>query len=804
MNQDAYVIKRNGKTQPMVYDKITNRLKKLSYGLDHQHCNVHEIAKKVIGQLPRAISTSDIDKLSAETAAYLCGNHYHNDLLASRIAVSNLQKNTTKSFATTMTLLANSGQIAMSDEFLECVLANSEKLDAQLIHDRDYNITYFGFKTLEKSYLLQIDDKIAERIQHLYMRVAVQIHGSNLPAVLETYELLSRKKFTHATPTLFNSGFKCNQLSSCYLLQVKDDSIDGIYDTLKDTAKISKHSGGIGLALSTLRARGSRVVSTNGKSGGLTLWCQLYCASARAVDQGGGKRKGSNAIYLEPWHLDVFDVIDLKSPHGNADMKARDLDYALWVPDLFMKRVESNGKWTLFCPSQAPGLNLVHSEEFEELYTRYEQDSSITRKKVIDAQELWHVICNSLIETGEPYILFKDSCNRKSNQKNLGTIQCSNLCTEIIQYTAPDEIAVCNLASISLKEFVRPGGYDFKGLQAVIRIMVRNLNQVIDKSYYPVPEARKSNLRHRPIGLGVQGLADVFALLELPFDCAEARELNKDIFENIYYAACEASIELAKENGKTYESYPGSPMSQGIFQHDMWDSVKTKLDWDSLRKKLLEHGIYNSLLVAPMPTASTAQILGNNECFEPFTTNYYSRRVLAGDFMVVNQYLVDALIREGLWSLDMKNKILLNRGSIKAIPGIPDHIKEIYRTVWEIKQKSIIDMAADRAPFIDQSQSMNLFMEDPSYSKVSSMLFHSWRKGLKTGVYYLRTRPKANPIQFTVETGHPYDLPKSGQSILSPVTSRHPEPEETKQPDASKPVEATSSDESDPCFNCGS
>lgn len=774
---EPYVIKRNGKKQPVFYDKIRHRIKKLSYGLDPKFCNPTEIAQKVISNLSPGISTSQIDTLSAETAAYLCGSHYHYETLASRIAISNLQKNTQKSFAATIQAIAEYLPTQFNEEFLRLVREHGEKLDARLMHDRDYSFSFFGYKTLEKSYLLAMRGQPVERPQHLYMRVALQIHGDDLPAVFETYDLLSRKVFTHATPTLFNCGLRYPQLASCFLMDISADSIEGIYKTLGDCAKISKFAGGIGIAISKIRGTKSIITSTNGTSNGIVPMLRVFNATARYVDQGGGKRKGSFAIYLEPWHIDVFEFVELKKNTGKEENRARDLNIALWVPDLFMKRVEAGGKWTLFCPYYAPGLDEVYGDDFDELYLKYEADETIPLRREIDAQELWYNICTSLIETGEPYILFKDSCNRKSNHKHLGTIKSSNLCCEIIEFTSPSEIAVCNLASVNLREFVRDNGYDFEGLRSVVSVMVRNLNKVIDKTYYPLPETSVSNLRHRPIGVGVQGLADVFALKLWPFDCEEARELNRDIFENIYYAACETSIELAREHGRTYETYPGSPMSQGIFQHDMWGSVPTKLDWDSLREKLLKYGIYNSLLIAPMPTASTSQILGTNECFEPFTSNYYSRRVLAGDFPVINQYLIEYLVKENIWSSEIKNHILLNRGSIAQVPGIPDHIKAVFRTVWEIKQRSLIEMAADRAPFIDQSQSFNLFLEDPSYSKVSSMLFYSWRKGLKTGVYYLRTRPKANPIQFTVERPNLYELPVSGQSILSPVSPAVREPD---------------------------
>ena len=660
----------------------------------------------------------------------------------------------------------------LSEEVHEIVLNNATKLDAAIVYDRDFEYDYFGFKTLERSYLLKIDGKPAERPQHMLMRVSVGIHKEDIDSAIETYDLMSRRVFTHATPTLFNAGTPRPQMSSCFLLTMKSDSIGGIYDTLSLCAKISKFAGGIGLSVHDIRAKGSYVAGTNGNSNGLVPMLRVFDATARYVDQGGGKRKGSFAIYLEPWHADVEEFLELKKNTGKEEHRARDLFYALWIPDLFMRRVEADGEWTLFCPNEAKGLSEVYGEEFEALYKKY-CDAGLGRK-TMRAQDLWFQILNSQIETGTPYMLYKDSCNRKSNQKNLGTIKSSNLCTEIIQYTSPEEVAVCNLASINLRYFVNGDGtaFDFEGLRQVTKVIVRNLNRVIDGNYYPVEEARTSNLRHRPVGVGVQGLADAFLQMRFPFESVEAKQLNRDIFETIYFGACESSMELAKRDG-WYETFPGSPISQGIFQFDMWDqkpNPKLGWDWEGLRQNIMTHGVRNSLLVAPMPTASTSQILGNNEAFEPFTSNIYSRRVLAGDFVMVNQHLVRDLIKLGLWSQLVKNQIIAERGSVQNVKVIPDEIKALYKTVWEIKQRCVLDMAADRGAFIDQSQSLNIHLAEATIAKLTSTHFHAWKIGLKTGLYYLRTRPKADAIQFTLD----HEELKKAKNYLEKETRSRP------------------------------
>jgi len=753
-----YVIKRNGTKEPVQFDKITARIKKLCYGLDMNFVDPIQVAKKVIDGIYDGITTTELDNLAAETAASMTAKHPDYAILASRIAVSNLHKNTLKSFSKTIELLYNyvdpkTGKRAqlIADDVYEIVMKNRQRLDSSIIYDRDFNYDYFGFKTLERSYLLKINGRVAERPQHMLMRVAIGIHKEDIDAAIETYNLMSEKWFTHATPTLFNAGTPKPQMSSCFLLQIKEDSIDGIYDTLKDCAKISQSAGGIGLAIHKVRATGSYIRGTNGTSNGIIPMLKVFNETARYVDQGGGKRKGSIAVYLEPWHADIFEFLDLRKNHGKEELRARDLFTALWIPDLFMKRVENDEHWTLMCPNECPGLYEVYGEKFEELYTSYEKAGK--GRKTIRARDLWKAIIESQIETGSPYMLYKDACNAKSNQKNLGTIQCSNLCTEIIEYTAPDEIAVCNLASIALPKFVdeKNRTFDFQKLVEVTKVITRNLNKIIDLNYYPVPEARKSNLRHRPIGIGVQGLADTFVMLRYPFDSEEARQLNKDIFEAIYYGALVASNELAKEYGP-YETYPGSPISQGIFQFDMWGvKPSDRWDWEGLRKNILKYGVRNSLLLAPMPTASTSQILGNNECFEPFTSNIYVRRVLSGEFVVVNKYLVRDLIKLGLWNEVIRNKIINENGSIQNIPEIPTELKELYKTIWEIKQKRLLEMAADRGAFIDQSQSLNLFIENINISKLTSAHFYAWKLGLKTGSYYIRTKASADAIKFTVD-----------------------------------------------------
>lgn len=752
----AYVFKRDGRKEKVQFDKITARINKLCYGLDSDHVDPIEVAKKVITGVYQGVTTVELDNLAAETAAYLTTKHPDYAILAARIAISNLHKETTKNFSAVIKDLyeyvnPKNGRPAgmISDETYNIVRKHANTLDSAIIYDRDFNYNFFGFKTLERSYLLRINGRVAERPQHMIMRVAVGIHGEDIERVLETYNLMSERYFTHASPTLFNAGTPNGQYSSCFLVCMKEDSIEGIYDTLKTCAMISKTAGGIGLSIHCIRATGSYIAGTNGYSNGIVPMLRAYDATARYVDQGGNKRPGAFAIYLEPWHNDVFEFIDLRKNHGKEEARARDLFYALWISDLFMKRVEANGDWSLFCPNEAPGLPECWGEEFEALYEKYEKEGRARR--VIPAQKLWYAILEAQVETGGPFMVYKDSSNRKSNQQNLGTIKSSNLCTEIIQYSSPDEVAVCNLASIALPTFISNGKYNFQKLHDVTKVVTRNLNRVIDINYYPVPEARRSNMRHRPIGIGVQGLADAFMILRLPFDSPEARELNLQIFETIYHAALEASCELAVEHG-TYETYRGSPADKGILQYDMWGVTPTDLwDWSSLKEKIAQTGLRNSLLLSPMPTASTSQILGFNECFEPYTSNIYTRRVLAGEFQVVCPWLLRDLVERGLWNDEMKNMIIAHNGSVASIPSIPDDIKAIYKTVWEISQKKVIDLAADRGAFVCQSQSLNIHLQAPTMGQLTSMHFYGWKKGLKTGMYYLRTRPAAQAIQFTVD-----------------------------------------------------
>jgi ribonucleoside-diphosphate reductase alpha chain len=753
-----FVLKRDGTRESVKFDKITARIQKLSYGLEPAHVDPILVAKKVIDGVYDGVTTSELDNLAAETAAGLTSRHPDYAQLASRIAVSNLHKNTIKSFSKTIEALYNyidpkNGLNAslIADDVYKIVMDNAHTLDSSIIYDRDFGYDYFGFKTLERSYLLKMNNRVAERPQHMIMRVAVGIHKNDIESALRTYTLMSERWFTHATPTLFNAGTPKPQMSSCFLLQVKDDSIDGIYDTLKQCAKISQSAGGIGINIHNVRATGSYIKGTNGTSNGIIPMLKVYNETARYVDQGGGKRKGSIAVYLEPWHADIYDFLDIRKNHGKEEMRARDLFTALWIPDLFMKRVEAEGDWSLMCPNECPGLSDCHSEAFEKLYTKYEAEGKF--RKQIKARELWAAIIEAQIETGNPYMLFKDAANSKSNQQNLGTIKSSNLCTEIIEYTSADEVAVCNLASLALPRFVdeKTGTFDHNKLFEITYAATLNLNKIIDRNYYPIPEARNSNMRHRPIGLGVQGLADAFILMRFPFESEEAKKLNSEIFETIYFAALTASKDLAKIDGY-YESYPGSPASKGIFQHDMWGvKASPRWEWDVLREEILKYGIRNSLLLAPMPTASTSQILGNNECFEPYTSNIYTRRVLSGEFVVVNKHLLRDLVKLGIWNEGLKNKIIAANGSVQNIPEIPQNIKELYKTVWEIKQRTIIDMAADRGAFIDQSQSLNLFIQDANFAKMSSAHFYSWKKGLKTGMYYLRTKAAADAIKFTVD-----------------------------------------------------
>ena len=752
-----FVVKRDGNREPVMFDKITDRIKKLCYGLNDLVDPV-KVAMRVIEGLYDGVTTSELDNLAAETAASMTISHPDYAQLAARIAVSNLHKNTKKSFSETMTDMYHyvnprTGKEAplLADDVFEIIQKNAQVLDSTIIYNRDFNYDYFGFKTLERSYLLKINGKIVERPQHMLMRVSVGIHKDDIESVIETYELMSKKFFTHATPTLFNSGTPKPQMSSCFLLTMKDDSIDGIYDTLKQTAKISQSAGGIGLAIHNVRATGSYISGTNGTSNGIVPMLRVYDMTARYVDQGGGKRKGSFAIYVEPWHADIFDFLDLRKNHGKEEMRTRDLFLGMWIPDLFMKRVQEDSTWTLMCPNECPGLSEVHSEEFDALYLRYEAEGK--GRKTIKAREIWEKILESQVETGLPYMLYKDAANRKSNQKNLGTIRSSNLCTEIIEYTSPDEVAVCNLASISLPMFVENGKFDHKKLFDVTKRVTLNLNKVIDRNYYPVIEAENSNVRHRPVGLGVQGLADAFIMLRMPFTSDEAKQLNQEIFETLYFAAVTASMELSKIEGP-YSTFKGSPMSQGEFQYNLWglkdEELSGRWDWASLRKEVMEHGVRNSLLVAPMPTASTSQILGNNEAFEPYTSNIYTRRTLSGEFIVVNKHLLEDLVDLGLWNETLKQEIMRHNGSVQNIDVIPAHIKELYKTVWEMSMKDILDMSRQRGYFIDQSQSLNLFMENANFAKLTSMHFYAWQSGLKTGMYYLRTKSAVDAIKFTL------------------------------------------------------
>ncbi len=753
-----YVLKRDGRKEPVKFDKVTARIQKLAYGLS-EHVDTFAVAQKVIEGIYDGVTTSQLDNLAAEIAASMTTRHPDFALLAARIAVSNLHKNTKKSFSAVMKDLYeyvddHTGKKAplLADDVYDIINKNSEILDSTIIYDRDFGYDYFGFKTLEKSYLLKINGQIAERPQQMIMRVAIGIHKEDIEAAIETYNLMSERWFTHATPTLFNAGSPKPQLSSCFLLQMEDDSIEGIYNTLKNCAKISQSAGGIGLSIHNIRATGSYIRGTNGTSNGIVPMLRVFNDTARYVDQGGGKRKGSFAIYIEPWHADVFDFLELKKNHGKEENRARDLFYALWISDLFMERVEADGEWSLFCPNEAPGLAECYGDKFRELYLKYENEGR--QRKTVKAQELWFAIMESQIETGTPYMLYKDACNEKSNQKNLGTIKSSNLCTEIVEYTASDEIAVCNLASIALPRFVINGQFDHQRLFEITYVVTKNLNKVIDVNYYPVEEARRSNMRHRPIGIGVQGLADAFILMRMAFDSPEAAELNREIHETIYYAAMTASKDLAKINGP-YETYKGSPVSQGIFQYDMWNvTPSNRWEWDILKDEVKKYGVRNSLLLAPMPTASTSQILGNNECFEPYTSNIYSRRVLSGEFPIVNKHLLKDLVKLGLWNDGMKNKIIAANGSVQNIEEIPQELKEIYKTVWEIKQRTLIDMAADRGAYICQSQSLNLFIQDANFAKLTSMHFYAWKKGLKTGMYYLRTKSAADAVKFTIDQSY--------------------------------------------------
>ncbi len=811
-----FVVKRDGRKEPIMFDKITARIRKLNYGINPLVDPVR-VAMRVIEGLYDGVTTSELDNLAAEIAATMTTTHPDYAKLAARISVSNLHKNTKKSFSETMEDLYNyinprTGKKAplLSDEVYKIIKKNADKLDSSIIYNRDFGYDFFGFKTLERSYLLKLNGKIVERPQHMLMRVSIGIHLDDIESALETYELMSKRYFTHATPTLFNSGTPKPQMSSCFLLTMKEDSIDGIYDTLKQTAKISQSAGGIGLSIHNVRATGSYIAGTNGTSNGIVPMLRVFNDTARYVDQGGGKRKGSFAIYVEPWHADIFDFLELKKNHGKEEMRARDLFYAMWTPDLFMKRVEEDSNWTLMCPNECPDLYNLHGDEFDELYQKYESEGR--GRKTIKARELWEKILESQIETGTPYMLYKDSANRKSNQKNLGTIRSSNLCTEILEYTSSDEVAVCNLASIALPMFVKDGNFDHKALFDVTVRVTKNLNRVIDRNYYPVKEAENSNFRHRPVGLGVQGLADTFIMLRLPFTSDKAKELNQEIFETLYFAAVTASVEESKKDG-VYQTYKGSPISKGEFQHNLWgikdEDLSGRWDWSGLRKKVKKHGVRNSLLVAPMPTASTSQILGNNECFEPYTSNIYTRRVLSGEFIVVNKHLLEDLVQLGIWNEEMKQELMRNNGSIQNIENIPVNIKELYRTVWEMSMKDIIDMSRHRGYFIDQSQSLNLFMEGATMAKLTSMHFYGWKSGLKTGMYYLRTKSAVDAIKFTLDNKSKENTSKVEIATNSKTTQSNTEstpiPVEPLSPQELKQMLSQAKDsEDDDCLMCGS
>ncbi|MGG5507806.1 MULTISPECIES: ribonucleoside-diphosphate reductase subunit alpha [unclassified Myroides] len=763
-----YVIKRNGKKEAVHFDKITARLHKLIYGLAITENDIIEICKKVIQGIYDQVTTTTLDNLAAETVAAYTTTHPDFAILAARISVSNLHKNTLKSFSETAKLLyhyidpiTQTPAPLLDKEIYDIIQQHADRLNSSIIYERDYTFDYFGFKTLEKSYLLRINKTIVERPQHLFMRVAIGIHKTDIEAALETYNLMSNKWFIHATPTLFNAGTPKPQMSSCFLLAMKEDSIHGIYDTLKNCALISQAAGGIGLSIHNVRATGSYIKGTGGVSNGILPMLKVFNETARYVDQGGGKRKGALAIYLEPWHADIFDFLDIRKNHGKEEMRARDLFPALWIPDIFMQRVEEDGVWSLFDPNEVQGLCDLYGSAFTTQYTAYEQEGKA--RQTIQARILWQAILETQIETGTPFMCYKDAVNEKSNQKNIGTIRSSNLCTEIMEYTDSSEIAVCNLASIALPRYVEEGQFDFQKLVEVTQIITRNLNKIIDHNYYPLAETANSNRRHRPIGIGVQGLADVFMLLRMPFDSEEAQALNRAIFETIYYAALEASMQLAKEQG-AYETFVGSPLSEGIFQFDLWQTTPSdRWDWTVLKANILKYGVRNSLLLAPMPTASTSQILGNNECFEPYTSNIYNRRVLSGEFVVVNKHLLQDLIDLNLWNPSLKNQLIAANGSVQQLNEIPQELKDLYKTAWEIKQKTLLDMAADRGAFICQSQSLNLFMAEPTASKLTSMHFYAWKKGLKTGMYYLRTRPAVDAIKFTVDT----TLPPNPTTVMS-------------------------------------
>jgi len=803
-----FVKKRDGREEPVHFDKITSRIQKLCYGLDSDFIDPPAITLKVISGLYGGVTTVELDNLAAEIAATMTTKHPDYAILAARIVISNLHKETKKVFSEVITDLYKMTTYdrpspMISDQHYKIIIDNADRLNSAIVSNRDFNYQYFGFKTLERSYLLKIDGKVVERPQHMLMRVSVGIHGDDIDSAIDTYNLMSEKLFTHASPTLFNAATPRPQLSSCFLLTMSGDSIEDIYDTLKRCALISKSAGGIGLNVHCIRATGSYIAGTNGISNGLVPMLRVYNNTARYVDQGGNKRPGAFAMYLEPWHADIFAFLELRKNHGKEEQRARDLFYAMWIPDLFMKRVKEFGVWSLMCPAECPGLADCWGEEFEKLYTKYESEGKF--RKQVKAQDVWSAIVESQIETGTPYMLYKDACNRKSNQQNLGTIKCSNLCTEIVEYSSPDEVAVCNLASIAVNQFVKINEdktktYDFNRLKEVTRVVTKNLNKIIDVNYYPVPEARKSNMRHRPIGIGVQGLADAFILMRFPFESEEAQLLNIQIFETIYYGALEASCELAEKLGP-YETYEGCPVSKGILQYDMWNVTPTDLhDWAAIKARVAKHGVRNSLLLAPMPTASTAQILGNNEGIEAYTSNIYSRRVLSGEFQVVNQHLLRDLTELDLWDDEMKNKLIAANGSIQGMDSIPEDIKNLYKTVWEISQKTILKMAADRGAFIDQSQSLNVHIAEPNFAKLSSMHFYGWQIGLKTGMYYLRTKAAASAIQFTVDKTK---LKKANENPTEEVVEID-EAKETAKKEYQEAALMCSLQNKDDCLMCGS
>ncbi|CAG9322804.1 unnamed protein product [Blepharisma stoltei] len=799
-----FVIKRDGSRQEIDTEKIRIRLENLMDGLDREYIKLDVIVKKVSEGIYNEVPTSQLDNLAAETCAYMNIAHPDYSKLAARVAITNLHKMTKPSFFEVIhdlhTMTDNLGRPAplIGADVYSFISENREALESAIDHTRDYNYDFFGFKTLERSYLLKIKGKIAERPQHMLMRVSAGIHYGDIEACIRTYNLMSEKWFTHASPTLFNAGTVNNQMSSCFLLQMQEDSIEGIYDTLKQCALISKCAGGIGLSVHNIRATSSYIRGTNGNSNGLVPMLRVFNDTARYVDQGGGKRKGAFAVYLEPWHADVFEFLTLKKNHGKEEQRARDLFYALWIPDLFMKRVEMNENWTLMCPNECPGLSEVWGEEFERLYNSYEAQGR--GKKVVKAQALWAAIIESQTETGTPYMLYKDTANRYSNHKHLGTIKCSNLCTEIMEYTSKDEVAVCNLASISLSRFVTSNRtFDFEKLYEVTKVVTYNLNKIIDRNFYPLPECRNSNLRHRPIGIGVQGFADALLMLRYPFESKEALEFNRRVFECIYFSALTASCELAEREG-TYSSYTGSPISQGFLQFDMRGvEASTHHDWPGLREKIFQFGVRNSLLIAPMPTASTSQILGSNESFEPYTSNIYTRRVLAGEFVCVNPHLVKDCIELGIWTHDIKNRIIANGGSIQDLHEVPEKMKKLYKTVWEIPQRTLIDMAVSRAPFIDQSQSLNVYIAEPSFGKLTSLHFYTWKKGLKTGMYYLRSRPAADAIKFTVDVEKL--LISSGFNTKS-AASFVEENDENSPPEGNVLQEKSLNAEEEVCISC--